>query len=68
VRTDALKVGGGGTAILEAMTINPMLTRLATLCGKLDDLERFTPLLRVPQVVLQLLAQPTLGAGVEGNG
>ena len=36
--------------------------------GKLDDLERFTPLLGVPQVVLHLLAKPTLGAGVKGDG
>jgi hypothetical protein len=36
--------------------------------GKLDDLERFAPLLGVPQVVLDLLAKPTLSAGVKGDG
>ena len=36
--------------------------------GKLDNLECFAPLLGVPQVILHLLAQPTLGAGVKGNG
>ena len=35
---------------------------------KFDDLERFTPLLGMPQVVLHLLAQPALGTGVKGDG
>ena len=35
---------------------------------KLDNLQGFTPLLGVPEVILDLLTQPTFGAGVKRDG
>ena len=35
---------------------------------KLDNLQGFTPLLGVPKVILDLLTQPTFGAGVKRDG
>ena len=60
-----VEVQGRGAASSRSV---PWNDGFGVLGGKLDDLERFTPLLGVPQVVLHLLAKPTLGAGVKGDG
>ena len=61
-----VQVQGSGAALSRGVPCNAGFG--VWLSGKLDDLERFTPLLGVPQVILHLLAQPALGAGVKGNG
>ena len=63
--TTNVEVQGRGAALSRSV---PWNDGFGVLGGKLDDLERFTPLLGVPQVVLHLLAKPTLGAGVKGDG